>query len=171
MFHCQENSLPILFGQVAHLQLLQAYNLLEELGVHPKQVPALMVLRAHEGISQKELVELLHVKPPTVAVTVKRLERSGYVERRGDSADQRISRIYLTEYGKQITEQIPSRMKQVEDEAIEGFTQEELLLMRRLLLQMRDNLTKPDRCVQPRNSSQEKNCLHHTDRNRFHRED
>ena len=136
-----EKSLLMLFGQVAHLQLLQAYNLLETFGVHPKQVPVLMILKHHEGLSQRELVDILCVKAPTVAVTVKRLERAGYVERRRDAADQRVSRIYLTEYGKQAIEKIPSHMKQVEEKAIEGFTPEEILLMRRLLLQMRDNLT------------------------------
>lgn len=138
-----ERSLLMLFGQVAHLQLLRAYNLLDTFGVHPKQVPTLMVLKSHEGTSQKELVELLRVKAPTVAVTVKRLERAGYVERRGDEEDQRVSHINLTEYGKRIVEQIPSQMKQVEEEALRGFTQEEIMLMRRLLLQMRENLTMP----------------------------
>ncbi len=145
MFDCRQepSALLMLFGQVAHLQLLQAYNLLDELGVHPKQVPTLMALKNHEGISQRELVDLLRVKAPTVAVTVKRLERAGYVKRGGDETDQRVNRIYLTEYGKQIVEQIPSRMKQVEQEILKGMTPEELLLMRRLLLQMRENLTEP----------------------------
>ncbi len=164
--HQESQSLLMLFGQVAHLQLLQAYNLLDEIGVHPKQVPALMVLREHEGISQRELVDLLRVKAPTVAVTVKRLERAGYVKRGGDATDQRVNRIYLTEYGKQIVGQIPSRMKQVEQETLEGITPEELLLMRRLLLQMRENLTESG----SRNSA-EQNNRRHPRKNRFQRED
>ncbi len=166
-----EDSLPILLGQISHLQLLKAYGLLEELGVHPKQVPTLIILRHHEGISQRDLVDLLRVKAPTVAVTIKRLERAGYVERRGDTADQRISRIYLTNYGKEIVEQIPSRIKQVEEKALEGFTQEERLLMRRLLLQIRENLTKPGPEQTVKDSGGKSSRRRHIPRNRFQRED
>ncbi len=54
-----------------------------------------------DGLSQREIAEKLHIKPPTVNVTVQRLEKAGFLYREADEKDQRISRIYMTEKGKQ----------------------------------------------------------------------
>ena len=40
--------------------------------------------------------------PPTVTVSIQRLEKIGIIVRKQDEKDQRISRIYLTEEGKAI---------------------------------------------------------------------
>ena len=57
---------------------------LEDLG----SPPMLFLIRhwSEQGklASQKELADALHVTPATVAMSLKSLERSGYVEKRGD---------------------------------------------------------------------------------------
>lgn len=60
----------------------------------------LRVLGKHEGISQRELAELLHLSPPTVTALLQKMEQSGLVERWNDGADQRITRIRRTAEGR-----------------------------------------------------------------------
>ena len=78
MCECKKENPQSLQG--AFMRLLHRYTevnfgRLKDLGVHPGQLPFLNIISHREGISQRELAECLHVKPPTVAVTVKRLEK------------------------------------------------------------------------------------------------
>lgn len=59
----------------------------------------LRVLGSHEGISQRELAEFLHLSAPTVTTMLQKMEQEGLVERWNDVTDQRITRIRLTEAG------------------------------------------------------------------------
>ena len=70
-------------------------------GVHPGQFFCLRAVTGHDGISQRELADELHVAPPSVSRMVQNMERAGLVERRDDERDQRITRVYMTERGRE----------------------------------------------------------------------
>jgi DNA-binding MarR family transcriptional regulator len=59
----------------------------------------LRVLAGHEGISQRELAQFLHLSPPTVTTMLQKMEQDGLIQRWGDETDQRVTRIRLTEQG------------------------------------------------------------------------
>ena len=71
---------------------------------------------------------------------LQRLEREGFVDRRPDIEDQRISRVYTTEKGRNIEEEVQKKWGQLEKEAFGGLSVEERVLLRRLLLQVHQNL-------------------------------
>ena len=82
MCECKKENPQSLQG--AFMRLLHRYTevnfgRLKALGVHPGQLPFLNIISHREGISQRELAECLHVKPPSVAVTVKRLEKADVI--------------------------------------------------------------------------------------------
>lgn len=91
-----DSSIHGLMIKSARLYFVRAFHLLERLGLHPGQVPLLVALYREDGLSQKELVKRLSVKPSTVAVMIKRMERNGLLQRRSDDKDQRVTRICLT---------------------------------------------------------------------------
>jgi DNA-binding MarR family transcriptional regulator len=64
-------------------------------GLTRAQWVTLYRLRCQEGLSQKELAELLEVEPITVARLVDRLAERGLVERRADPTDRRVWRLHL----------------------------------------------------------------------------
>jgi DNA-binding MarR family transcriptional regulator len=68
-------------------------------GGHPGQAGCLWAIGAHEGVSQRELSEMVHLAPPTVTAMLQRMERSGLIERWQDEDDQRVTRIRLTDAG------------------------------------------------------------------------
>ena len=68
------------------------------------------------------------------------MEKKGLIERRMDEQDQRIMRLYLTEQAESCVEQTQGVVRQMEEMLIQGFTLEEKILLKRFLLQMRDNL-------------------------------
>ena len=69
-------------------------------GVHPGQFFCLRAVSGHDGISQRELADELHVAPPSVSRMLQGMERAGLVERRDDERDQRITRVYMTQRGR-----------------------------------------------------------------------
>ncbi|MDY3250293.1 MAG: MarR family transcriptional regulator [Candidatus Choladocola sp.] len=111
-----------------------------ELGIHPGQLPVLGVISDNEGINQRDLARAIHIKPPTVAVTVKRLEKAGLVFRKADPADMRISRLYLSDKGRNVRERMKILLEENEKILTTGFSDEELCQARMLLSKMVDNL-------------------------------
>jgi DNA-binding MarR family transcriptional regulator len=69
---------------------------LGEFGLGAGQYPLLSVLFAKEGLNQEELASYLGVDKAAVTKALRKLEESGYVERRGDEADARMRRSWLT---------------------------------------------------------------------------
>lgn len=97
-----------------------------ELGVHPGQLPVLKSVYEEEGISLRELAKKIHVRPPTVTVTVQRLEKTGLVYKKTDPTDLRVNHIYLTDKGKDIQAKIRALLDENECTMTAGFSEEEL---------------------------------------------
>ena len=96
---CQEHSQSFLsmFMRIDRRFMAKCFGQMQEVGIYPGQIPVLGLLAYKDGLSQREIAEQLRIKPPTVNVTVQRLEKAGFLYREADEKDQRISRIYLTE--------------------------------------------------------------------------
>ncbi len=114
---------------------------LSSLGLHVGQEMILLQLWAEDGLTQSQLVERLCVEPPTVTKMLQRMERDGVIERRPDPDDARVSRVYLTERGQALQQPIACCWARVEECSTIGLTTEERLLLRRLLLHVRNNLS------------------------------
>lgn len=135
-----KDTLQDTFMQVVRLNFKRAYELLTKIDIHPGQQHLLMHLAEDDGQSLKELTKKLEIKPATVTVMVQRMEKSGLVVKKPDEKDQRVSRIFITAKGHDICKKIEKIIEQMERECFEGFTVEEKIIFRRLLLQMRNNI-------------------------------
>ena len=75
------------------------------LGLHRSQHMVLMYLARHsEGVSQKEIAEHFDISSAAVAVTLKKLETGGYIERSSAQDDNRKNNVSFTAKGKEIAE-------------------------------------------------------------------
>jgi DNA-binding MarR family transcriptional regulator len=133
-------SLDFLLAQICKLHYARMHTLLEELGLYRGQPPMLFALWEREGATHGELAARLHVKPATITKMITRMERAGFVERRSDPEDQRVSRVYLSDAGRSIREQVEQVWRTLEEETFEGFSTEKRDLLQQFLLQMRENL-------------------------------
>lgn len=115
---------------------------LSELGVHVGQEALLFQLWKEDGLSHSELADGLNVEPPAISKMVNRMESAGLVERRSDPVDSRISRVFLTQEGRSLQEPIEDIWQRTEMQMLEGLSTEEKLLFRRILADVRDNLSK-----------------------------
>jgi DNA-binding MarR family transcriptional regulator len=131
-----------LFSQISRLEHARAHELLEELGLYRGQHRILRALWGQDGLTHTELSRHAHVRPSTISTTIQRMEKADLVKRRHDAEDQRVSRVYLTEVGRALQGDVEQTWRKLEEEMFAELTLEERVLLRRLFLQMRENLMR-----------------------------
>ena len=136
----EPESMDFLLAQICRLHHARAHTLLEELGLYRGQPPVLRALWEREGLAHSELAARLHVQPATITKMIKRMEKAGFVVRRSDPRDQRVSRVYLTDAGRAIQAEVRRVWRALEEETLDGFSLEERMSLRCFFLQMRENL-------------------------------
>lgn len=100
----------------------------------------LIALSNHDGITQLELSSFTHLKPPTISITVGKMESLGYVTRVRDENDMRSFKVYLTEKGKREHDEHLSRLKFIEAKVIEELSEEEREQLMDTLMKLRKSL-------------------------------
>lgn len=135
-------SMEHLLGQICRLHHQNAHSIWNQIGLHRGQPRILHVLWEQEGLSHSDLAKQAHVRPATITKMIQRMERAGFVECRADADDQRISRVYLTDAGRAVKNDVEQAWHKSERQTFAGFTLEESDLLRRFLIRIRDNLEK-----------------------------
>ncbi len=138
----KSDTLYYIFHQVLRFHYQRTHMLLDDIGLYPGQPGLLFALSVKDGQSQKDLANKLNIKPATITVMLNRMEKSNLVERHPDPEDQRVSRVYITKQGKEVCNELRKVMKIIDSECFKNFTEEEKVILRRLLMQMRDNLSE-----------------------------
>jgi DNA-binding MarR family transcriptional regulator len=87
-------------GKVMHLNRLVLLRIIAPQGLQFPEVFALSLLSRHDGISQRDLAEILHLSHPRVSTILLTLETNGAVVRREDEIDRRLTRVFLTSEGQ-----------------------------------------------------------------------
>ena len=109
-------------------------------GVTRGQFPVLLVLWEEDGWTQSQLAERLAVEQPTMANTLKRMERDGLIERVPDPDDRRQARVRLTRRGRKLEEALTASARKTNAVALEGLSAEETAQLMALARRMVVNL-------------------------------
>ena len=90
------------FANVTRLHYLKHHEVSEEIGVFHGQLRLLFNLaEREEAPSQRELSKEMKISPATLNVMVKSMEKEGYIFKKKDTRDQRVTRIYITDKGSE----------------------------------------------------------------------
>ncbi len=115
-------------------------RLLEGTGLHRAQHRLLMTLSEGKFESQAELAAVLEISTATVAVSLKKLERDGYIQKTTKKDDSRAKFVSLTEKGEDVVARSREIFAYMDQSVIRGFSEEELVTLRKFLKQMYDNV-------------------------------
>lgn len=113
-------------------------------GLYHGQSHLLQTIAKHDGIVQRDLAELVDMRPPSVTEAIGRMEELDYIKRRQDEKDQRLMHIYLTDKGKGIVEDTILSEKKFADGLFEGLTEEEIATMLAITSKLCDSLDRLD---------------------------
>jgi DNA-binding MarR family transcriptional regulator len=104
----------------------QSFNqAVSEQGLFSGQQDIVIILTENEGITLSELANILEVSTATASVSIKRMEKAGFVEKRVDENDARITRLYPTDKAKQAPENIRKKMDSLESVIKKGMTKQQ----------------------------------------------
>lgn len=138
----QPDSPDHLLAQVCRLHHARAHTLFESIGLGRGQPPVLRSLWEQDGQTHSELAARLRVTPATMTRLLQRMEIAGFVERRPDPDDDRVSRVYLTRAGRAIRSKIEQVFSAMEADTFAGFDDAERAGAGQYLARIRDNLVR-----------------------------
>ncbi len=114
----------------------------EGTGVYRSQHRLLMILGRNPDISQTMLAEKLEISPAAVTVSLKKLEKSGYIARQCSEEDNRINRVVITQKGQDVIEQSNNYFREMDLAFFEGFSEEEKDRLENMLERIATNSEK-----------------------------
>jgi MarR family multiple gene transcriptional regulator MgrA len=135
----------IVIGKLKRMDCLMKRNIERKVsatGVYRSQHQLLMQIAHHPKSSQIEIAERMDISPAAVAVSLKKLERGGYIKKDLDTADNRIHQIQVTQKGQEVVEKSHLIFEEMEKTIFKGFTEEEIKKTGELLERMCQNLSQ-----------------------------
>lgn len=117
------------------------HGLCGECPLVPGQYPLLRYLILYPDASQRELADGLFVSPASVALSTKRLEKAGFLEKRVNPENQRCKTLHVTKSGRAAESASREIFDLVDEQTFKGFSDEELTLLSGMLERMARNLS------------------------------
>ncbi|HHW00095.1 MAG TPA: MarR family transcriptional regulator [Clostridiaceae bacterium] len=133
----------LIYFAIKHRKIMQSY--LNETGVYQAQHRLLMEISHNPNASQNDIACSMNISPATVAVSLKKLEKGGYINRAIVEEDNRINKINITEKGKKVVEQSKQIFESADRKVLEGFTEEEKQTLFILLKKLNSNLDRMEK--------------------------
>lgn len=131
-------------------RLFQASNTLDrqcqkELGIssiHWAVLGALSRPSVQSGMSFSDLTQYVGVSRQSLDGVLKRLERTGEVQRVSDLHDRRVKNVALTEIGQQAWLDLQAKIAEFYQQTFEGFLFDDMVTLVHLINKLNDGMTK-----------------------------
>jgi DNA-binding MarR family transcriptional regulator len=107
-----------LLDHLARHMRIRGESALSPLGLRPRHLVALTVLRDHAGATQQNLSRILQIDRTNLVGLLNELERDGLIERRRAEADRRRHTVELTQLGSERLAEAEFALAAAEDEVL-----------------------------------------------------
>ncbi len=107
---------------------------LEPLGLTNIQYMVLEVLWHKEGLTAGELGKRLNIDKATLSGILDRMSDSDWINKKRDEGDRRMFRLFPSGKSMEMKDRLKKEREDANEELLSGFTSEERVLLRRLLL-------------------------------------
>lgn len=94
------------------------------------------VLHEKDGLTQRELGEVLDIRPSSVGELVRKLEMGGLVVRKNNERDRRVMNVYLTDAGRELVSDTSSVRTEIQACVFKDISEEEKDVFARVLERM-----------------------------------
>ena len=135
-----ERTFHMLLYRAFHAQRAALRPNLAKLGLGAGQPKILGYLSRNGASSQRQLADFYDVDPATVCRMLDSLQKGGFVSRRPDQADRRRDLIELTPAGQEAYGQWQACCREMEEQMLAGFSQQERDLFSSFLSRAYQNL-------------------------------
>ncbi len=115
-------------------------EMLKPFDLSPEQQLIMECLWEEDGITQKVISEKLMKDKPSVTRMLAHLEKKGLIYRIIPKENRRISKVFLTEKGKEIEEEVRKTAVLACEKTNYGLTEQDINTLKELLTKIQDNL-------------------------------
>ena len=133
-----EDTVSYLLGRVTTAFRNSLERHMGQIGLHGGQIFFLLELWKQDGLRQVDLAKRLSLSAPTVNKMLKGLIEINLVTRSRTDDDGRSTRIFLTERGRTMREEVESQWLELEESCLTSLTETERLVLFDLLGKLRD---------------------------------
>jgi DNA-binding MarR family transcriptional regulator len=102
----------------------------------------LRVLWVSDGLTQRQLSDLAGISEPSTFMALKAMQTKGYVLRQKMPGNNKQIRVFLTPMGLQLKQVMVPEAENINAQALQGLSAQDILVTRRTLLAMVDNLRR-----------------------------
>ena len=129
-----ENSTGLLIFLASKSQeRLADISIKKQLGLTPAQWRVMLALSITDGLTQKDLAEKIYLDGSTLVPVIDKMEQNGMVERKVDSKDRRVNRVFLTKQSEATVDSIVSIVLQLRKTIFNGVSASEIDLIKTTL--------------------------------------
>jgi DNA-binding MarR family transcriptional regulator len=104
-----------------------------QLGLTPAQWKVILALNITDGLTQKELADKIFIDASTLVPIIDKMEQNRLVQRKVDSKDRRVNRVYLTKQSEATVDSIISIIFQLRKTIYRGVSEDKIDLIRDVL--------------------------------------
>ncbi len=131
---------------VRHIGILNRYMMraldaeMAPLGIGAGRFRYLFMLYIDDGLTQQEIAFRLQADKAAVARTLAQMEQQGFVERRRDDGDKRLTRVYLTAKSRDLRSHLELAVQRIIEQLTESLEPDHQIAVSLILQQMSDSL-------------------------------
>ena len=104
------------------------------------QPKVLDYLKDHDGARQKDIAAGCCIEAGSLTSILNRMEEKKMIERRMLDGDRRTWYVFMTDYGKELQRIIADSFREIEEQALDGISEEDRAKLRELLIRVRANM-------------------------------
>jgi len=127
-------------GEVQRLVRAYADKEAARFGITRAQWAVLAKVERNEGMKQTELAEQMEMQPITLTRLIDKLCDSDWIERRGDTTDRRVNRLYLRKAGRALLGKLSGLRSELTATALDGIHPADALRLLAQLEQIKENV-------------------------------
>lgn len=116
-------------------------KLAADLEVDMQQNPILQYVKANPQCTQVELAKALAVSPASIASSIKRMQKTGLIQKEVNEKDLRQNRLSITQKGLETSEQCKAIAQSLNHKMFDGFSEQELEELENYLGRLIHNLS------------------------------
>lgn len=125
----KKNECVKLLDELNYKRKFAAMRELSNCGMHFRQLPIIDYIIANNGCTQNEIAKYLGITPSSIAISTKRLQKAGLIEKRIPEHNLRCKQLTVTKKGIKDAEKCRKALHDLNNRLFEGFSGEELDLL------------------------------------------
>ena len=127
-------------GEVQRLVRAYADKEAARFGITRAQWAVLAKVERNEGMKQTELAEQMEMQPITLTRLIDKLCENDWIERRGDTSDRRVNRLYLLKAGRALLGRLSGLRSELTATALDGINPADAHRLLSQLEQIKENV-------------------------------